>query len=181
MTTVAFVLTDQMLATSVSWPADMLNAANSVALTLCPEKPPFTLITTAINTKTKNNHTPLSLSPSTVLSEVNHADLIYLPALWRNPRKTLNASQALYPWLQHHYENGAIISGVGTGCCLMAETGLLNHKPATTHWYYFDEFQKHYPLIALKRQHFITQAGKLYCAASINALAMKIFYNASYG
>jgi len=53
----------------------------------------------------------------------------------------------------------------------MAEAGLLDAKPATTHWYYFDQFQKHYPRVQLKRQHFITQADTLYCAASINSLA----------
>ena len=66
---------------------------------------------------------------------------------------------------------GSIISGVGTGCCFMAEAGLLDEKPATTHWYYFDQFERSYPATNLKRQYFITQAGNLYCAASVNAMA----------
>ena len=171
MPQVIFVLAEQMLATSTSWPAEMLNAANNAARALCPDKPMFTMNTTAINKNNIGYPALFSLSANTLLSEIDQADLIYLPALWRNPRKTLNANKELQPWLQHHYENGAIISGVGTGCCFMAEAGLLNHKPATTHWYYFDQFQKNYPLVQLKRQHFITQAGNLYCAASINSLA----------
>lgn len=169
---VVFVLSPQMLTTSISWPIDMLHAANYVAKALCPEKPAFQLITTAVNSSAiKNDHSPIMLSPSHTLDSIDTADLIYLPALWRNPRPTLAASTALTPWLQKHYEQGTIISGVGTGCCFMAEAGLLNHKPATTHWYYFDQFQQRYPLVKLKRQHFITQAGNLYCAASINSLA----------
>lgn len=171
MSRVVFVLSQQMLMTSTSWPSDMLNAANQAAKALCPEKPSFELITVGINNAPIESRTPFTIKPSHRLDEVMSADLIYLPALWRNPRPIMEASQALMPWLQHHYENGAIISGVGTGCCFMAEAGLLDHKPATTHWYYFDQFQKHYPLAQLKRQHFITQAGKLYCAASINSLA----------
>ena len=168
---VTFVLTEHMLATSASWPADMLNAANHTARVLCAEKPQFELITTAVKLSPIQCQTPFLLSPNTNINDITDVDLIYLPALWRNPSPALQTNQALLPWLQHHYQKGAIISGVGTGCCFMAEAGLLNHKPATTHWYYFDQFQKHYPLVQLKRQHFITQAGNLYCAASINSLA----------
>ncbi len=171
MTQVIFVLSQQMLATSVSWPADMFSAANEAAKTLCPNAPPFMFRTTAIDSKQINNQTPFSVKPEQALDQINHADLIYLPALWRNPNPILRNSHSLYPWLRQHYENGSIISAVGTGCCFMAEAGLLDHKPATTHWYYFDQFQKRYPQIHLKRQHFITQAGNLYCTASINSLA----------
>lgn len=178
-----FVLTSKMLTTSTSWPADMLNAANQAAKALCPEKPLFELVTITADPSISGSQSLFTLTPSHHIEEVTQADLIYLPALWRNPRPTLEANQALQPWLQQQYENGAIISGVGTGCCFMAEAGLLDHKPATTHWYYFDQFQKRYPNVKLKRQHFITQAGNLYCAASINSLAdltihfIQLFFN----
>src|SRR5690606_25608064 len=55
--------------------------------------------------------------------------------------------------------------------CFLAEAGLLDNKAATTHWHYFDQFQKDYPKVQLIRQYFITQAGNLYCAASVNSLA----------
>ena len=74
-------------------------------------------------------------------------------------------------WLKQEYQNGALICAVGTGCCFLAEAGLLDGKAATTHWHYFDQFHKDYPLAQLKRQYFITQAGNLYCAASVNSLA----------
>jgi len=171
MTQVVFVLSQQMLATSLSWPADMLKAANEAAKSLCPDAAPFNLSTTAIDSKIISNQTLFTITPDNTLDKVNTADLIYLPALWRNPNHALLSNRDLYPWLRKHYENGTIISAVGTGCCFMAEAGLLDHKPATTHWYYFDRFQKRYPDVLLKRQHFITQASNLYCTASINSLA----------
>lgn len=48
---------------------------------------------------------------------------------------------------------------------------MLDHRPATTHWFYLDTFRKRYPTVDLKPQYLITRAGNLYCAASINALA----------
>jgi transcriptional regulator GlxA family with amidase domain len=185
MPRVVFVLSQQMLLTSVSWTVDMLNAANQAAKKLCPHQPPFDIITTAINDDKIVCASPFRVEASHKLDDIREADLIFLPALWRNPRALLATSHSLTPWLEHHYHHGAIISGVGTGCCFMAEAGLLDHKPATTHWYYFDQFQQRYPKVQLKRQHFITQAGNLYCAASINSLAdltihfIQQFFNSS--
>ncbi len=172
-----------MLATSISWPADILAAANQAAKTLCPHKPPFELITAATDRTPIACHAGVHIRPAQTLDSLETADIICLPALWRNPRPVIKKNEALLQWLQQQFEQGAMISGVGTGCCFMAETGLLDHKPATTHWYYFDQFQRDYPRVHLKRQHFITQAGNLYCAASMNSLAdlsihfIQRFYN----
>jgi transcriptional regulator GlxA family with amidase domain len=113
----------------------------------------------------------VTLTPQQSFEDIEKADVIYLPALWRNPQPIIKQQTKLITWLQKQFEQGAIISGVGTGCCFIAEAGLLDNKPATTHWYYFDKFQQLYPTVKLKRQHFITQAGSIYCAASINSLA----------
>ena len=175
-----------MLATSITWPTEMWAAAAQHSRTkhsrLNTIKP--TLIAQEIAPVTA--HGGLSFMPeisftsnsgslnANANSEHNYKDvfdLVYIPALWRNPQKSIRQSKDLIKWLQFQYENGALLCAVGTGVCLIAETGLLNQKPATTHWYFFDQFEKLYPDIDLKRQHFITEADPIYCAASINSLA----------
>ena len=172
---IAFVLTDQMLSTSVSWPIEMWTSANHVSSSKRTNKQdkrtPVSLQTVACQKNTISCHAGLKFFPDKILDKKQKFDLIYLPALWRNPKPIVRRSRPIIEWLQRQYENGAIICSVGTGSCFVAETGLLDHKPATTHWYYFDKFSQQYPTIELKRQHFITEAGKLYCAASINSLA----------
>ncbi len=96
-------------------------------------------------------------------------DMIFVPALWRNPRPVVRNNPATVQWLRKQWEHGAVINATGSGVFLVAESGLLDNQAATTHWHYFDAFSKDYPAINLKRQHFITSAGKLFCAASINA------------
>lgn len=171
MPRIVFVLSQHMLATSATWPADMISAANQAAKAMAPNSPSCEMVTVSVNDASITPNAPFCIQPAYKLEDITEADLIYLPALWRNPYPIMKSSRSLIPWLQHHANNGTIISGAGTGCCFMAEAGLLNHKPATTHWYYFDQFQKRYPLVQLKRQHFITQASNLYCAASINSFA----------
>jgi transcriptional regulator GlxA family with amidase domain len=171
MPDVVFILSEHMLATSTTWPSDMLSAANYAAKRLCPQKPLLNLTIAAETLSAITCHSGVTLTPQQSFEDIERADIIYLPALWRNPQPIIKRQTKLIAWLQKQFEQGAIISAVGTGCCFIAETGLLDNKPATTHWYYFDKFQQLYPAVELKRQHFITQAGSIYCAASINSLA----------
>lgn len=172
----AFILTEHMLATSVTWPLDILTAANQSAKQLCPQFEPFQTMTLGVKLGAVRCQSGIQLSPEECIDSGIKADIIFLPALWRNPQPVIRDNEQLLSWLQEQFENGTIICGVGTGCCFMAAAGLLDNKPATTHWYYFDRFHQLYPKVQLKRQHFITQAGNLYCAASINSLADLTIY-----
>jgi len=160
-----------MLATGTTLPIEMLKAAESAALGQDRKSDRLDIKTVASERKAIATRAGINIAPDLSLGEVQQCDMIYVPALWRNPRPLLRKHPEILTWLRHHYENGATISAVGTGCCLLAEAGLLDGKPATTHWHYFDQFQRDYPQVQLKRQYFITQASSLYCAASVNALA----------
>lgn len=176
-TNITFILLDNMLATSATLPSEMLLAAQSVADKAkklhggLQNPPPVNIRTASVTGESVMTRSGLRWQPDNVLAEVANNQIIYIPGLWRNPRPLIQQNNALLEWLKQEYQNGALISAVGTGCCFLAEAGLLDGKAATTHWHYFDQFQKDYPLVKLKRQYFITQAGNLYCAASVNSLA----------
>lgn len=112
----------------------------------------------------------LLLTPDCRFDQIRHTDLLLIPTFWRSPIPHLKPMQALYPWLREQAET-ALICAVGTGSFLLAESGLLTGRPATTHWYYFDLFQRRYPAVDLKRNYLITEAGNLYCAGSVNSVA----------
>ena len=168
----AILLADHMLAASAMLPIEMWRAAASTAagrrrasdelrVDLLAAHPGETIATQA----------GIVLAPTAELHANTVYEVIYLPALWRNPRPVLKRASALQPWLRRQFESGALIAAVGTGCCFLAEAGLLDGKSATTHWHYFAQFARDYPRVQLKRQYFITQAGPLFCAASVNAMA----------
>nr|WP_010132865.1 helix-turn-helix domain-containing protein [Microbulbifer agarilyticus] len=170
MPTVTFVLIDQMLSTGTILPLEMLRGAESRARAE-KELVSLNLITTSVDGAPVKSRSGFNLAPDMPLDQVPDSDIIYLPALWRNPRPALKRNTALLAWLRDQAAKGAVISAVGTGVCFLAEAGLLDDKPATTHWHYFERFASDYPRVKLKRQYFITQADRLFCAASVNALA----------
>ena len=98
-------------------------------------------------------------------------DIVIVPSLWRNPRPILKQHKVLISWLKKCWQQGSTLIGVGTGVCFLAESGLLDNHSATTHWHYVEQFQRDYPKVDLKPDFFITQSERIYCAASLNALA----------
>lgn len=125
----------------------------------------------------------LELACATPLHAVEATDLIIVPALWGNPVSMLRRHPQLLEWLHLQHERNTSMCAVGTGSFFLAEAGLLHQKVATTHWYYFDHFARLYPDVLLQRERFITRAGNLYCAGSVNSVrdVMLHFIEEHYG
>ena len=110
------------------------------------------------------------------IDSVGTLDLLVISAIWRDPRRVLTKHPSLVPFIRRIAESGAAIAAVGTGSFLLAETGLLRRKAATTHWFWFDEFAKRYPEIDLRRDQLIVQSNNLYCAGSVNSISDLLVY-----
>ncbi|MCB1667045.1 MAG: helix-turn-helix domain-containing protein [Porticoccaceae bacterium] len=168
---VATLLYDNLLATSATLPIEMLRMAEAANQATTTQHQAIETINVSISMEPVTSPSGFNLVPTCTLDQTDVCSIINLPALWRNPRPALRRYQAYLPWLRDQAAQGAIITAVGTGACFLAEAGLLNNQPATTHWHYFDRFQKDYPQVALKRNYFITRSNNIYCAASVNAVA----------
>jgi transcriptional regulator GlxA family with amidase domain len=167
---IGFVLTPGMLATGTALPYEMWLAAADRRLSERRTDGHIELRLIAALAE-QNDYGRLAIRADCQLADAGRFDVVYLPALWRNPATLRRRLAPLNAWLIEQYEGGAQIAAVGTGVSLLADTGLLDGRAATTHWYNFERFERDYPAVDLKRQFFITQAGALYCAASINSLA----------
>ena len=168
---IALLLYDQMLATSVSLPVEMLRAGEAVALQENRHAPRLSLQMVAETIKPISTRALIKLMPDTDIEHAQQPDFAFIPSLWRNPRPTIAQQPKMLQWLSDIWAQGSTLIGGGTGVCLMAETGILDHHPATTHWHYVDQFKRDYPKVDLKPDFFITQSDRTYCAASLNALA----------
>jgi transcriptional regulator GlxA family with amidase domain len=168
---IALLLFDHMLATSVSLPVEMLRAGEAVALQENSKAPRLSIQMVAETIKPISTHALIKLLPDHDIENAQHPDFAFIPSLWRNPRPTITKQPKMLNWLRHIWQSGATLIGGGTGVCLIAETGILDNHPATTHWHYVEQFKRDYPQVDLKPDFFITQSERTYCAASLNALA----------
>ena len=168
---VAVILCEETLATSATLPVEIFRNAEAFARRGDRHCRPIALDTLTADGAPVQSASGFSLAPSSAITPLRTYDLVHVPSLWRNPRRALLRHRDYLPWLCAQHEAGAILTAVGTGTCLLAAAGLLDGKPATTHWHYFDQFQRDYPQVQLQRQYFTTRAGNIYCTAGVNALA----------
>ncbi len=159
------------LASSLTLPLEMFTAADHLARADDRHRPALRHSVVSIGGEPVPMAGGLTLQPDANWLQVRHTSLLILPALWRNPRIHLRRYPELLPWLAELANNGTRLCAVGTSSYFLAEAGLLDRRPATTHWYYFDDFSKRYPQILLKRHHLITEADGIYCAGSVNSVA----------
>jgi len=98
------------------------------------------------------------------LSEIEKTDLLLIPTIGGSISQTLKNNQAILPWITQQHALGADIASNCTGAFLLAESGLLNNKRATTHWGFIEEFQHRFPHVDLQPNELITTDGSLFCS-----------------
>jgi len=98
------------------------------------------------------------------LHEIEKTDVLLIPTIGGNILQTLNKNQALLPWIKQQHALGADIASNCTGAFLLAESGLLNNKKATTHWGFIEAFQQRFPQVDLQPDQLITADGSLFCS-----------------
>ncbi len=159
------------LATSISLPLEILNAANEQVRTRDRKQPRLQIEIVSDTVGPVVTAGGLSIVATATPEMIEQTDLVILPSLWRNPVSNLKKHPWIIPWLQRLDKQQSQICSVGTSSYFLAEAGLLDHQPATTHWYYCDQFAERYPQVDLKRQYLITQADNIYCVGSVNSIA----------
>ncbi len=110
----------------------------------------------------------LCILPHGKMTDIIKTDLILIPSIVNLEETLLHHGDAI-DWLKNQYAKGAQIAAMCTGTFFLAETGLLDHKTATTHWGFVDGFKKRYPKINLVPERLITDEGDIYCCGASNA------------
>ena len=174
----------KVLGTSITIPMEMLNAADLIHRINGKDDQRLTMQVASLDGGKLPLNAGLELADTTKLSDIQKTDLIIVPALWGNPKGVIKRSPDILEFLTRYARQETLICAVGTASYFLAEAGLLDNKVATTHWYYFDQFANLYPQVHLQRDRFITRAGNLHCAGSVNSVRdvmlyfIEEFYNA---
>ncbi len=90
-------------------------------------------------------------------------DILLIPAFKQGiiPR-AVSLNRDWIQWLSYQYENGASVASFCTGAFLLASTGLLDNKPATTHINAEYAFANAFPAVNLKVDAVVTEENRVY-------------------
>jgi transcriptional regulator GlxA family with amidase domain len=110
----------------------------------------------------------IPVAPDFGVDEDPSGDIVILPEIWLAPD---DDAKTRYPelldWIRRRYDSGSTIYAACSGSVMLAATGLLNGKDATSHWGYEDLFRTHYPDVNFRPEPtlaFADRAGRIVTA-----------------
>lgn len=89
-------------------------------------------------------------------------DLVLIPSFSGDIQQAVQKNLEYIPWLTRQFQRGAEMACFCTGAFLLASTGLLDGKVATTHVDASIAFSAAFPAVNLRSDKTVTQDGKLY-------------------
>jgi transcriptional regulator GlxA family with amidase domain len=132
-----------------------------------PMIPRFRVRTVSLDGHPTRHAIPVQLQPEGTLASIKKTDLIVVPTAEFDIDASNQANRVLVPWLRRQYTRGASIAGICTGVSLLAEAGLLDGRPATTHWAMVGEFRRRYPTVDWQPDRFVTESGRIFCGGGV--------------
>jgi transcriptional regulator GlxA family with amidase domain len=95
-------------------------------------------------------------------TDVKKTDLIVICACRGNMDEVIEWNQPLLEWVKEMHAHGAEVASLCMGAFLLADTGLLDNKPCTTHWMGHELFAQMFPQVNLMAYNIITEDRGVY-------------------
>jgi transcriptional regulator GlxA family with amidase domain len=171
MMDVVILLPQQTFPSTAIGPMDVFTHAGSLwnFCTGIKPEPLFRVTTVSADGKAVQCEGPLQLRPTMSIKQVRKADIIFIPSTGISIEDVAERNASMIPWLEKWHGRGAAIAGVCSGVGLVAETGLLDGRRATTHWGIAEHLRKKYPRVNWMPELLVTEDRNLYCGGGMNA------------
>lgn len=116
----------------------------------------------------------LKLSVDGDLQDVPEPAIIFIPGIWyKDDAELLRRVDMLWlacrRWLESAYAQGACLAATCSGTFLLARTGLLDRRKATTSWWLERTFRETFPRVRLHADELVTQDHRLWCGGAYTA------------
>lgn len=168
---VTVVLTEASFASTSIAPIEIFHSAGRLWNLFHGEsaKPGFEVRVASVDGKSVKTLCDVGIAPTCAIEDIVDTDVIILPASGLDVQERITRTTQLVPWLRKWHQQGAYIAGICTGVAILAESGLLDGRKATTHWAVADILKERYPAVQWMPEQFITEDGSLYCSGGVYA------------
>ncbi len=154
---------DGVQALDVTGPADVFASANTL---LRREPAPYEVRLFALRKGPILTEAGISLYADATLAQSGLLDTIIIPG-GCGARLKPKVRAALSKWLQQHGTQARRIVSVCTGLYVLAESGLIDGRVATTHWRFASDVQERWKNIRIDADAIFLKDGKYYTSAGI--------------
>ena len=112
----------------------------------------------------------MQLLPSRPVEGADATDFVLLPPFIPLPDCSTAGFAGIRDWIGKRYRDGVPVAAMCTGSFLLAETGLLDNKRATTNWQFAGKFKRYYPQVDLRIEEILTEDSGLICSGAATSI-----------
>lgn len=175
MKNISILVPESSVLQAICDPRYMFTAVNNFLMTA--GKPAlFDVKLVGENREVKLAEGHFSVHTDLLLEEVEHTDLIFIPALFGDLQAALEKNKNLVPWIVEQYGKGAEVASLCLGAFLLADTGLLDGKKCSTHWLFGNEFRRMFPEVELVDGRIIIEEERIYSSGGANSYWNLLLY-----
>jgi putative intracellular protease/amidase/YHS domain-containing protein len=156
---VAFLLSDNAVVIDFAGPWEVFS---NVSVPGRAADPVFQLYTVAATAAPITASGGMTIVPNYTFANAPAPKVIVIPAQGARNEAVLN-------WIRETSRGADLTMSVCTGAFLLAKTGLLAGKPATTHHSAYNDFAMEFPNVSLKRGARFVDAGNLASAGGLSS------------
>ena len=131
--------------------------------------PRFHVTTASVDGRAVACDGPIQIQPAAALTAIRKTDLIFIPTTGLGIDDVVERNAPVVPWLRRWHKRGAAIASVCSGVGLVAATGMLDGKRATTHWGLAERFREKYPRVKWMPELMVTEDHGFYCGGGVHA------------
>ena len=172
---VSILVPESSVIEAIADPRYMFTAVNQF-LQSAGKDPLFQVQLVGLKNEIKLENSLFSVHTDALLKDIEHTDLIFIPALSGDMKNAIQLNQDLIPWITKQYHSGAEVASLCLGAFLLASTGLLNGKQCSTHWLFANDFRMMFPDVELVDGSIITEENGLYSSGGANSYWNLLLY-----
>lgn len=173
---ISIIVYEDVMLPAVSNTTALLASANEAAVKRGTPAP-FQVELVGVHFKNVQLNFPVQFYCGKTIAEEFDTDIVVIPPMRTDPQNIealLAKNSQLVQWIKDKYDQKAQIISLCTGAYFVAECGLLNGMPATSHWGAMEDLRQRYPLIDFKPDHVVTHSKAIITGgggfSSLNAL-----------
>jgi len=131
--------------------------------------PRFRVTTASVDGREVFCDEAIHIRPKVSIADVRKTDIIFIPSSGPDLENVAELNAALVPWLLRLQKRGSAVASVCSGVGLVASTGLLDGRRATTHWGIAERLCQKYPKVKWMPELMVTEDRGFYCGGGVNA------------
>jgi transcriptional regulator GlxA family with amidase domain len=171
MTEVTILFLDGTFSSTAVGPMEVFRHAGTLwnFLTEKRQVPRFHVTTASVDGRAVRCDGSIYIQPDVAITAIRRTGLIFIPTTGLSIDDVVERNAPVVPWLRRWHKRGVAIASVCSGVGLVAATGLLDGKRATTHWGLAERFRTKYPKVRWMPELMVTEDRGFYCGGGVHA------------